>query len=210
VKRPRFMTAAPLVAIAAALTLGACRGAPSEEPPLYVFPDMDWQPKVQGQEEFKFFSDGRGNRLPVAGTVARGQLHEDEAFYEGKKDGAYLAKAPIEVSEATLAHGEERYNIYCAPCHDRTGGGKGMVIQRGRGAFPPPPELFGDRVRGLSDGEIFNVITHGVRNMPSYAYQVPVADRWAIITWVRVLGRAGHGTLEDVPADRRSGIEAAQ
>jgi mono/diheme cytochrome c family protein len=209
VKRLTFITAL------LALALGACRGQPSDKPPLYVFPDMDWQPKIQGQEAARpgmenYFPDGMGNRKPVAGTVARGQLHDDDAFYEGKVDGAFLAKAPIEVTEATLVRGEERYNIYCAPCHDRTGGGKGMVIVRGRGAFPPPPEFFGDRVRGLSDGEIFGVITHGVRNMPSYAYQVPVADRWAIITWVRVLGRAGHGTVDDVPADARNGIEAAQ
>ncbi len=202
-------------AFAAALLLlavGACRGQPSDEPPLYVFPDMDWQPKIQGQEAFPFagWADGRGNRPPVDGTVARGQLHDDDAFYEGKIGGAYVAKAPIEVTDATLARGEERFNIYCSPCHDRVGGGKGMIIQRSRNAFPAPPEFYGDRVRGLSDGEIFNVISHGVRNMPSYAYQIPVQDRWAIITWVRVLGRAGHGTLDDVPADARGRIEAAQ
>ena len=192
--------------------LGACRGAPSDDPPLYVFPDMDWQPKIQGQEasDFTGFGDGRGNRLPVPGTVARGQLHEDEGLYEGKKDGAFLNKAPIEVTEKTLARGEERFNIYCAPCHDRTGSGNGMVIQRSANAFPKPPEFFGDRVRGLSDGEIFDTITHGIRNMPGYAYQIPAQDRWAIITWVRVLGRAGHGTLDDVPADARGHIEAAQ
>lgn len=193
--------------------LGACRGAPSDSPPLYVFPDMDWQPKIQGQEasEFKGFTDGRGNRLPVPGTVARGHLDEDEGLYLGKKDGAFLAKVPIEVTDKTLARGEERFNIYCAPCHDRTGSGHGMIIQRaGVGAFTQPPEFFGDRVRGLSDGQIFDTITHGVRTMPSYAYQIPAQDRWAIITWVRVLGRAGHGTLDDVPADRRGNIEAAQ
>ena len=122
----------------------------------------------------------------------------------------FVAKAPIAVTEQTLARGEDRYNIYCAPCHDRTGGGRGMIITRSRNAFPAPPEFYAERVRGLSDGEIFDVITHGVRNMPGYAYQIPVEDRWAIITWVRVLGRAGHGTLDDVPADARGRIEAAQ
>jgi mono/diheme cytochrome c family protein len=213
VKRTTFTTFA--LALLGLLGLGACRGAPSDEPPLYVFPDMDWQPKIQGQEEFPqdgktFWADGRGNRQPVPGTVARGHLDEDEGLYQGKKDGAFLAKAPIEVTEKTLARGEERFNIYCAPCHDRTGSGNGMVIQRSANAFPKPPEFFGDRVRGLSDGEIFDTITHGIRNMPGYAYQIPAQDRWAIITWVRVLGRAGHGTLDDVPADARGHIEAAQ
>jgi mono/diheme cytochrome c family protein len=211
VKRTTFTTFA--LALLGVLGLGACRGASSDEPPLYVFPDMDWQPKIQGQEAFPFgeWRDGRGNRQPVAGTVARGHLDEDEGLYEGKKDGAFLAKAPIEVTDKTLARGEERFNIYCAPCHDRTGSGHGMVIQRaGLGAFSTPPEFFGDRVRGLSDGQIFDTITHGVRTMPSYAYQIPAQDRWAIITWVRVLGRAGHGTLDDVPADARGHIEAAQ
>jgi mono/diheme cytochrome c family protein len=211
VKRTTFTALA--LALLSLGGLGACRGAPSDETPLYVFPDMDWQPKVQGQEEFHFsgFGDGRGNRQPVPGTVARGQLHEDEGLYEGKKDGAFLNKAPIEVTEKTIARGEDRFNIYCAPCHDRTGSGQGMVLKRaGVGGFSKPPEFFSDRVRGLSDGQIFDTITHGVRTMPSYAYQIPAQDRWAIITWVRVLGRAGHGTLDDVPADLRGRIEAAQ
>jgi mono/diheme cytochrome c family protein len=196
-------------ALALAL-LGACRGQPSEKPPIYVFPDMDWQQKIQGQEASAFWADGRGNRPPVPGTVARGELRADDALYQGQVDGAFVNKAPIEVTEATIERGHQRYNIYCAPCHDRTGAGKGMVIQRARGSLPAPPELFGDRVRGLSDGEIFNVITHGVRNMPGYAYQIPVEDRWAIVTWVRVLGRSQHGSIDDVPADQRGQIEAAE
>jgi mono/diheme cytochrome c family protein len=184
-----------------ALALGACRGQPSEKPPLYVFPDMKWQKKIQGQEAFGFWPDGRGNRLPVPGTVARGQLQEDPAFYQGK-----VGEAPVTVDEKLIAHGEERYDIYCAPCHDRSGTGKGMVARRG---FPAPTDLTNDRVRGLSDGEIFGVISHGVRNMPGYAYQIPVEDRWAIVVWVRVLGRAGHATVDDVPGDQRGTIREA-
>jgi mono/diheme cytochrome c family protein len=197
-------------ALLAVLLLGACRGATSEDPPIYVFPDMDWQEKIQGQEEFGFWPDGRGNRKPVDGTVARGHLNEDDAYFQGKVGEQFVAKAPIEVTDKTIDRGEERYNIYCAPCHDRTGGGKGLIIQRAAGAIPPPPELYGERVRGLSDGEIFGTITHGIRNMPSYAYQIPVEDRWAIVTWVRVLQRSQFGNVSDVPADKQGTIEAAQ
>jgi mono/diheme cytochrome c family protein len=188
--------------------VGACRGATSDQPPMYLFPDMDWQEKVQGQEEFAFFPDGRGNRPPVDGTVARGQLHEDSAYWTGKVQGAYLAPAPIKVDAATLARGQDRFNIYCSPCHDRAGSGHGMVTMRAGGVFNPP-DFAGERVRGLSDGQIFDTITNGVRNMPSYKVQIPAQDRWVIVTWLRVLQRSQHGSLDDVPADKRAGIEAA-
>src|SRR5262249_54360103 len=100
--------------------------------------------------------------------------------------------------------GQQRFNIYCAPCHDQAGSGHGMVVAHG---FPPPIDLAGDRVRGLPDGEIFNAITSGVRNMPSYRKQIPVEDRWAIVTWVRVLGHSQHASVEDVPAGSRGKIE---
>jgi mono/diheme cytochrome c family protein len=143
-------------------------------------------------------------RAPVEGTVAQGQLFEDEAFNTGRTEKGFLIKAPLEVTEATLKRGQERFNIYCAPCHDRTGAGRGIVVQRG---YPPPVDLTGDRVKTFADGEIFNVITHGVRNMPSYAAQVPQEDRWKIVTWVRVLQRSQKGALQDVPADQRDHLE---
>lgn len=192
-----------LVALAG-LALSACRGQPSTDPPIHPVPDMRVQPKVRPEAASAVFADGKGMRTPVEGTVAQGRLNADEAFHTGRTAEGFVAKAPVEVTEATLKRGQERFNIYCAACHDRTGGGRGMTVQRG---FPPPVDLTGERVRGLADGEIFDVATHGVRNMPSYAVQVPEADRWAIVTWIRVLQRSQHASPADVPAERRDKIE---
>jgi len=191
-----------LALISAAALLG-CRGQPSKDPPIHIIDDMDWQPKYQPQEESKFFADKRAMRAPLDNTVAQGQLREDETYFQGKVGANFVAVAPGETNEGRLRRGQERFNIYCAPCHDRTGSGHGMVVKRG---YPPPIDLNGDRVRLLADGEVFNVITNGVRNMPSYGAQIPEADRWAIVTWLRVLQRSQHATLEDVPPEFRDRI----
>ena len=102
-----------------------------------------------------------------------------------------------------VRRGRERFTIYCAPCHDRSGSGHGIVVQRG---YPLPVDLSSDRVLTMSDGEIFNVITKGVRNMPSYGAQIPVDDRWNIVGWVRVIGRSQHASIEDVPAEHKGDI----
>lgn len=193
-----------LSALFAAAALAGCRGQPSKDPPIHLFGDMDWQEKYQPQEMNPFFQDKRAMRPLVEGTVAQGQLLEDDTFYRGKVGNNYVAVAPGETNEGRLRRGQERFNIYCSPCHDRTGSGKGMVVQRG---FPPPVDLASDRVIGMPDGEIFNVISHGVRNMPSYGAQIPESDRWAIVTWVRVIQRSQHATIDDVPAEFRGNIE---
>lgn len=187
------------------LSLVGCRGGISDKPPFHVITDMDWQQKFLPQQEIdtKLFADGRADRPPVAGTVAQGHLDEDDTFYRGKVGEAYVAVAPIEVNQRTLERGQDRFRIYCSPCHDQAGTGRGMVVQRG---FPPPLDLTSGRVRGLSDGQVFDTITRGVRNMPSYAHQIPPEDRWAIVTWVRVLGRSQHASLEDVPQEARKNI----
>jgi mono/diheme cytochrome c family protein len=149
----------------------------------------------------------------VDGVVPIGHLDEDDGYYRGKQpNGEFIARVtdlrvddkPIEVNEKLIRRGQERFNIYCAPCHDQTGGGRGMVVQRG---YPPPVDLSSDRVRTMADGQIFDTITHGVRNMPSYRKQVTVPDRWAIVTWVRVIGHSQHASKEDVPADKQGSIE---
>jgi len=139
--------------------------------------------------------------------VAQGQLREDDALYQGKEGETFVARAPIDVDEVTLKRGEERFNIYCTPCHDRTGGGRGMAVRRG---YPPPVDLASERVRTMPDGQIFDTISHGVRNMPSYAAQVPPRDRWAIVLWLRVLQRSQHTTVADVPAAMRAAIAAEE
>lgn len=185
--------------------LGACRGERSEKPPVHLVPDMDRQAKYQPQEASTLFEDGRAARPLVEGTVARGTLREDDAYERGRSGETFIARAPIAVDRATLARGQERFDIYCAPCHDRTGSGQGMVVQRG---YPPPVDLSSDRVRAFPDGQIFDVITHGVRNMPAYGKQVAVADRWAIVAWLRVLQQSQHGSLDDVPLAAREKIES--
>jgi len=194
-----------LIAAAALALVAGCRGGTSSDPPVHVIGDMDWQPKYQPEEASPIFADGRAMRPLVEGTVAQGELREDDGYYRGKQGDTFLAKVPVDVDEKLIRRGEDRFNIYCTPCHDKTGSGRGMVVRRG---YPPPVDLSSERVRGLPDGEIFNVITNGVRNMPSYRKQIPVADRWAIVTWVRVLGHSQHGSLEDVPADKKDRIEA--
>jgi len=193
-------SAALLVALAC-----ACRGQPSEQPPIHPIPDMRVQPKYRPEAASAFFADGRAMRAPVEGTVlADERPGRDEGFLTGRTARGYLAKAPIEVTAATLRRGEERFDVYCSVCHDRSGGGRGMVVQRG---YPPPVDLTSDRVRGFADGEIFEVATKGVRNMPAYAAQIPEDDRWAIVAWVRVLQRSQRAAPADVPPEMRERIE---
>ena len=194
----------PTAFLLLALALVGCRGSKGEDPPVHVFGDMDWQPKYQWGEASPFFEDGRAMRPLVDGTVPVGHLNEDDAYHRGKDPkGEFVRKAPVEVDEKVVRRGQERFNIYCAPCHDMAGSGRGMVVQRG---FPPPVDLASERVLTMPDGEVFNTISHGIRNMPGYRKQIPVADRWAIVTWVRVLGKSQHASIEDVPADKRGAI----
>src|SRR5262249_18586962 len=188
----------------AVLALGACRGQPSTDEPIHLIGDMQWQPKYLPESASPLWQDGRAQRPLVDGTVAQGHLDEDVGYFTGKVGDKYLAKAPIKVDDATLNRGEERFNIYCSPCHDRTGSGHGLVAQRG---YPQPVSLISDRVTGMPDGQIFETITHGVRNMPAYRKQVPPDDRWKIVTWVRVLNRAANSKLADVPQEMRDKIQ---
>jgi hypothetical protein len=181
--------------------LVGCRGQVSGRPPVHLIDDMDRQPKYRPEAESHFFADGRAMRAPLEHTVAVGALHDDDPIYTGES----LVHLPLPATGALARRGEERFNIYCAPCHDRTASGHGMVVQRG---FPPPIDLASDRVRGLRDGELFGVITHGVRNMPSYAAQIPAPDRWAIVLWLRVLQRSQHAAVADVPPAQRDHIES--
>ncbi|MBI5493877.1 MAG: cytochrome c [Deltaproteobacteria bacterium] len=198
------MTRVHAVVVLALLVLG-CRGQISDRPPIHIVPDMDWQQKYLPQQAGpSFFLDGRAMRPPVTGTVAQGQLRADRVYEEGKTDDKhFVAVAPVEMTRERLLRGQERFNIYCAPCHDKMGSGKGMVVQRG---YPLPVDLTSERVRDMSDGEVFGVISNGVRNMPTYAPQIPVEDRWNIVGWVRVLGRSQYGKIDDVPEELRGAI----
>ncbi len=159
---------------------------------------MSNQPKYQPLEASPFFDDGRASRPPIPGTVARGHANVDEAFYTGRLGGELLRKLPIHVDRQLLLRGRERYNIYCTPCHDQVGNGQGMVVQRG---FPRPPSFHEKRLREeVPVGHFFEVITMGFGKMASYAGQVPVRDRWAIVSYIRALQLSQHATLQDLPA----------
>ncbi len=135
-------------------------------------------------------------RTPVAGTVSRGNLREDTVYYEGKDENGELVRSlPVEVNYKLLLRGQERFDIYCAVCHGPAGEGNGIVTQRG---MLPPPTYHDDRMREKSDGHIFDVITNGTGNMKSYKHQVSVADRWAIVAYVRALQRSQHAGYEDL------------
>ncbi len=193
----RLHSRAPTIIAALGLLAAGCRGQVSADPPFHLVPDMDWQPKYRPEQESAFFSDGRTMRQPVDGTVAAGHLDADDAWYRGvDSDGVFVARVPGKVDEKTLARGQERFNIYCAPCHSRIGDGKGMIPRRTNWLAA---DLAQDRLRAAPDGQIFDTISNGKNTMPAYRAQVPVADRWAIVAWVRVLQRSQHATAADVP-----------
>ena len=194
-----------LLILTMALLLAACyRGKPSEDPPIHLNPNMDSQPKYEAQEKSTFFADGATMRQPVPGTVARGDLREDQAWYTGKNpDGSFVDGLPVEITMPNLERGRERYDIYCAPCHSRTGGEQGIIVTKG---FLPPPSLHLDRLRESPDGYFYDVIANGIRNMPAYRQQIPVADRWLITAYIRALQRSQNAKLSDVPEDIRNSI----
>jgi len=178
------------------------RGGTTTREPIEVFPDMDRQSRYKAQGESAFFADGRADRLPVEGTVARGQFGLDNHYYRGKEDDGSFAKGfPGIVSREMMERGSQRYAIYCAPCHGAAGNGDGITTEYGMAVVA---DLHTDRLREMPEGEIFEVITNGRGLMGSYSTQIPVEDRWNIIAYMRALQRAATGTVEDVPADKRS------
>jgi mono/diheme cytochrome c family protein len=146
---------------------------------------MDVQPRYEPQAASAFFYNGAAMRAPVPGTVARGELRDSGPYWTGKDPaGAFVTAIPMQVNDATRARGAERFNIYCATCHDKGGDGKGILFERGK---VPTPSFHDDRLRQMPDGQIFDTITNGLGLMPSYRYPIPVADRWAIIVHLREL-----------------------
>jgi mono/diheme cytochrome c family protein len=187
------------------LISGCYRGKPSEDPPLHLNPNMDDQPRYDAQESSRFFENGAEMRQPVAGTVARGHLQEDVEYYYGRTaDSLLVKKMPLILSMDLMQRGRERYNIFCSPCHDQTGSGQGIVIKKG---FLPPPTFHQQRLREVEDGHLYEVIRNGIRNMPSYRHQISVADRWAIVAYVRAMQRSQNARLEDIPAQMRETIK---
>lgn len=182
-----------LLAVAALLAVGvACRQ------------DMHDQPKYRPFRQSELFEDKRSARPLVQGTVARGTLREDERFFTGKAGKDFVAELPVKVTPELLARGQQQFEVFCSPCHGRTGRGDGMVVRRG---FKAPPSYHSDRLRTMPVGYFYDVITNGFAAMSDYSAQVAPADRWAIAAYIRTLQYSQYAPAADVPAEKRGELD---
>ncbi len=192
-RRRRNLVVLALVT-ATALLAGACRQ------------DMHDQPRIKPLAENDFFANGSGARPIPPGTVARGELHADKALYTGRMpDGSLVSELPIPLTRATLERGRERFNIFCSPCHGRTGNGDGMVVRRG---YKQPPSYHIARLRMAPVGYFFFIMSNGFGVMPTYAPQIPVRDRWAIAAYVRTLQLSQHFDASKLSPAERAKLDA--
>ncbi|HXI69806.1 MAG TPA: cytochrome c [Verrucomicrobiae bacterium] len=207
-----------IVAItAAAFTIVGIPGHLSRKPPLEVFPDMDRQAKLRPEKPFDFFTNGLSSQLPPAGTVVRsapvhtahGPVYEyqDVPFNTGRVTGAtnFVALNPLVVDAKSLQRGREQFDIYCAPCHGRLGDGNG--ITKKIGAMPAVINLHDQRIIDMTDGEIFNTITHGKGLMGAYGPIVAAQDRWAIVAYTRALELSWLGSPDELTAEQRATLK---
>jgi mono/diheme cytochrome c family protein len=165
--------------------------------------EMYDQAKYKPLGESNFFADKRASRPLPEGTVARGWLRADQKLAQGKEGHRLVDVLPVPLTRELLARGRERFNIYCSPCHDRTGGGRGMVVRRG---YQPPPSLHIERLRDAPVGHFFDVMTNGLGAMPDYASQIELSDRWAIAAYVKALQLSQNAPVSDVPPQMRSDL----
>ena len=196
-RAPRAFRAAVVVSVVA-LT-GCARGCTSSRPPIHINPSMFNQPKVLPQTSSDFFYNGMSMRDPVPGTVPVGGLKEDGAFFTGRGgDGQFVATIPEPVTDALLERGRQRYTIYCQPCHDARGDGKGILYLRGN---VPTASFHQEKILKYPDGQVFDVMTNGQGLMPAYRWPVPAADRWAIIAYIRDLERKRLASAPAAPTE---------
>ena len=168
----------------------SCRGQQTDKPPLRHHFNMNFQERFNAQQENPFFEDGMAMRMPVEGTVARGNLRHDVALFEGvDEDGDFIDNIPVDVTRDFLYRGKDRYDIYCQVCHGGTGDGQG-VIMTGDYGYVPAPTFHSESSRNMPAGEFYSAITEGIRTMPSYATQIGIEDRWAIVAYIRALQRS--------------------
>jgi len=215
-KLPRLVVAFMILSATAAILPFAyavkARHTKSDQPHWHIFADMDFQFKAKAQTKVELdeFADDRGTRAHVDGTVARGELRADDHFFRGIAGGAWATELPrqVEASDETLARGRQKFDTYCAPCHGASGFGNGLVNLRAEQLGSPkwvtPSSLHQEYVVKLPHGQLFNTITNGVRSMRGYASQIEVADRWAIVLYVRALQRSQKTNIDDVPPDARN------
>ena len=195
------------LALAAAVASSACvRGCTSSRPPIHLNPSMDNQPKVRPQAASTFFYNGASMREPVPGTVAIGGLKEDAPFFTGRNaDGQFVATSAVAVDDTVRARGRERYEIYCQPCHDARGDGRGILFQRGN---VPTASFHQEKLLAYTDGQIFDVITNGSGLMSGYRWPIPPADRWAIVAYVREMQRERLARATSVSASAEASASA--
>lgn len=185
----------PLLGLLGVLALAGCRQ------------DMHNQPRFKPLAESDFYADLRSARPLVEGTVARGHLRQDTYLHTGKIGNNPGDFMPFPVTPEVMARGEERFNIYCAPCHSRLGDGNGMIPQRG---FRRPPSYHIERLRKAPLGYFFDVMSNGFGAMPDYASQIPPRDRWCIVAYIRALQLSQDATLKDVlPGELEAGPKAS-
>ena len=186
-----------LIAIALAVAVAGKRGKLSRKPPIEVFSDMDRQPKIRPQTPSDFFADGKASRMPVSGTVSRGSHFLEAPVNTGMVAGTtnFVAVNPLPVTESLMARGQQRYQIYCSPCHGPVGDGNGITKSFGMAVVA---NLSDPRIVGLPDGELFYVISNGRNLMGPYSSQIEAEDRWAIVAYVRALQLSALGRQEDL------------
>ncbi len=236
---PRWIYASLLVLFALSLVplafIARARGSKTDKPRIHIIPDMDNQDRYEGQSPNVAFADGRAMRPPVHGTVPFGDGQLDDATYRGTRavltpapvptEGEELVEAgepslevlpvhsfPVPVTQVMLDRGQERYEIYCAPCHGLSGYGDGMIDKRAaelqEGTWTIPSNLHDQPLREKPVGYLFQVITSGARSMPAYGPQISVEDRWAIVAYLKALQRSQDGSIDDVPPENRDQIRA--
>lgn len=189
----------------ALVALAGCRGTRSEDPPVHLQQNMDFQERGDPQEFSGFFADGRVMRKPPEGTVAVGLLKDDDHLHRGRNLDGTLADAlppSIKLDDKLLSRGEARFGIYCAPCHGGAGRGDGPVTRRGGGMMPAPANLHLARLRPEPLGYFYQVISNGKGKMRPYKAQIPVEDRWAIAAWVRTLQVSHDAAAAAAPAPK--------
>ncbi len=172
--------------------------------------DLWVQPKTKTLEKNDFFMAGQSARPLVEGAVARGHLREDEVFFTGIQNGAWVNDLPMPVTEELLKRGQERYNIYCSPCHGMQGDGEGMITHRGLELVRPPATYHTDRLREMPVGHFYNVITNGYGVMYSYAARVEPQDRWAIVAYIRALQLSQNVRYADLTEEERAEMAAQE
>lgn len=217
----RYFLTILLLVIITGIAIAGFRGSKFSKPPLEIFPDMDRQPRLKPQSEFSYWDDRRADRLPVAGTVTRGNdldvksvFEEDyksdrfrnPSFYTAKDEsGEFLAKIPVPVTMEFIKKGREKYNIFCAVCHGESGNGNGVTTNYG---VAGSMNYHVDNVRNMADGEIYNIIENGIRQMKGYGDKLEPEERWAVVAYVRALQKSQTAGLEDVPQAQRAKLES--